>query len=102
MPDTTIQFANPRRNVLVDSLRGVGQITPAELVRVDPVTYDQIAEGLIAAGVRISGDTVLEFGPTPPAPTVDDATVEAVADALAKSGARITSDMLSEFSKDWA
>ena len=61
-PDTTISFADPRLNALVDSLRAVGSITAAELVRVDPHSYDLIAYALLAGGVRYGGGTLLEFG----------------------------------------
>ena len=61
----TIQPGN-QLHPLIDSLRSVGTITTAELVRVDPVSFDVIAAALIARGVNFDAGTVLEFGETAP------------------------------------
>jgi hypothetical protein len=56
----TIQPGN-QLHPLIDSLRSVGTITTAELVRVDPGSYDVLATALIARGVKFDAGTVLEF-----------------------------------------
>lgn len=57
----TLQMPDGRLSAIAASLANHPPITPVELLRCDPVTYDAVAAHLAAVGVRLENDTTLEF-----------------------------------------
>lgn len=50
-----------RLAIIVDSLTGLGTLTPHELVRCDPLSFDVVARDLGAQGITLTGDTTMRF-----------------------------------------
>lgn len=66
MPDTTAAIRpGTRLAIIVESLAGLGTLTPHELVRCDPLRFDVVARELGAQGIVLRGDTTLRFDGAP-------------------------------------
>ena len=51
-----------RLAIIVDSLQGLGTLTPHDLVRCDPLSFDVVARELGDQNIVLTGDTTLRFG----------------------------------------
>jgi hypothetical protein len=51
-----------RLAIIVDSLQGLGELSPQQLVRCDPLSFDVLARELGDQNIVLTGDTTLRFG----------------------------------------